>query len=181
MPEIETDRLILRPLLLGDLDEMAAIRADPQVMRYIDRGAVHTREQVLKSLHRSEKLWNERGLGRWGVRRKESETLMGWCGLFPLDETEEIEIGYGFAREFWGHGYATEAAAACLRHGFEFLELGRIVAVAYNENTASLRVLEKIGMRFEKRGHYYGAELPYYALNRDEYRRPDTFYALSYE
>jgi len=79
--------------------------------------------------------------------------LIGWCGLAFLDKTEEIEIGYGIAKEYWGRGFTTEAATASIRYGFEEARLNRIVAVAMPENITSRRVMEKIGMKFEKTGH----------------------------
>lgn len=168
-------------MLMNDLEEMAALRANPEVMLYISHGEPHSREKVEKSIGINEKSWNEKGFGKWSVRQKGSDRLMGWCGLGALDQSEEIEVGYGFAKEFWGQAFATEAATASLRFGFEHVRLDRIVAVAFADNLASLRVIEKIGLKYERIGHYYGEDLPYYALNRIEYRPTEAFYALSNE
>jgi ribosomal-protein-alanine N-acetyltransferase len=92
-------------------------------------------------------VWKQHGFGRWALIHKPDKKLIGWCGLAPLDKTDEIEIGYGIAKEYWGRGLTTEAAAATIRYGFEELKLNQIVAVAMPENIASRRIMEKIGMR----------------------------------
>jgi len=169
MPEIETSRLLLRHFSLTDLDDLFAIRSDPDVMRFIGVGQPHSMNQVRDSLEYVISDWEKHGFGRWAIVHKADKKLIGWCGLAFLDKTDEIEIGYGIAKEYWGRGLTTEAAAASLRYGFEELKLDRIVAVAMPENIASRRIMEKIGMRFEKTGHWYEAELVYYAILRDEY------------
>jgi RimJ/RimL family protein N-acetyltransferase len=78
-------------------------------------------------------------------------------------------VGYAIAKEKWGNGYATEAAAAAVDHAFRRLKLERIVAVAYPENTASIRVMEKLGMKFVRTGEFYAKELVQYAIGRDEW------------
>ena len=174
--EIETARLRLRRFTIADLDDLAAIRADRDVMRYIGTGEAHTREQVEAALKLNAAMWEELGFSRWAVMHRQDETLIGWCGLAPLDKTTEVEIGYGMAKSYWGRGLTTEAARATLRHAFEGLGLRRITAVAYPDNTASQRVMEKIGMKYEKIGRYYDADLVYYAINREDYEPDDSPY-----
>ena len=74
----------------------------------------------------------------------------GLCGLKFIDDLKEVDIGYRFHRKYWGSGYATESAAACLKHGFEKLSLKKIIGRAMKENIASIKVMEKIGMKFER-------------------------------
>ncbi|HEV2705378.1 MAG TPA: GNAT family N-acetyltransferase [Pyrinomonadaceae bacterium] len=178
IPELETERLRLRAFRPTDLDAFARLRADPEVMRYIGTGTPHTREQSLERMQANIARWRTNGFGHWAVVEKSSGELMGWCGLARLDETPEVEVGYGLARRFWGAGAATEAARASLRFGFEQLGLERIAAVAFPENTASRRVMEKLGMTYLRRAHYYGAELVYYALTRSRFRHADAPYVL---
>jgi RimJ/RimL family protein N-acetyltransferase len=92
--------------------------------------------------------------------------------LFHLDNTPEIEEAYLLDRACWGQGLASEAAGAALRYGFETLGLPRIVGVALPANGASCRVLEKIGLRFERPARYYDLDVAYYGLNRADWR-PD--------
>lgn len=98
--------------------------------------------------------------------------------VFSLDGTPEAEIGYILARAYWGRGYATEAASASLRYGFEQLGLERIVAVTRPDHLVSQQVLRKLGMVFERNAYYYGAEQVCYAASRDEYRLADDPYGL---
>lgn len=136
LPEIETERLLLRMYRQEDLEAFYEIASDPQVRRYFaDRNP--TRDEVLASLPRRMNYWKQNGFGQLGVFEKSSGRLIGYCGLKDLENTGEIEIYYGYGRDSWGLGYATEAAAAVLRFGFEEAGLDRIVAVTHTENTAS--------------------------------------------
>jgi ribosomal-protein-alanine N-acetyltransferase len=172
---IETERLVLRKFNGDDLEELIKLRADPEVMRYIGD---QSRERVTERFKYYVSLYDSHGFGMWAVIHKEAGALIGWCGLIFLDETPEVEVGYGVAREYWGQGLMTEAARASLRYGFEKIGLERIVAVAFPENTASRRIMEKLGMRFEKNVIHYGHECVYYAIGRDEFRAGDSFYLL---
>jgi RimJ/RimL family protein N-acetyltransferase len=178
MPEIETSRLYLRQFSMADLNDLSAIRSDPEVMRFIGTGQPHSVDQVKESLEHILAGWKQHGFGRWAVVHKPDKKLIGWSGLAFLDETDEIEIGYGIAKDYWGRGFTTEAAAASIRYGFEELKLNRIVAVAMPENIASRRVMEKIGMKYEKTGHWYEAELVYYAISQDGYEPGDAVYEV---
>ncbi len=98
-----------------------------------------------------------------------SAGLLGWCGLFPLEESGLIELGYRYVRAAWGRGIATEAAGAVLEHGFKALRLDPIVAVAHPDNLASLRVLDKLGFHGQGRTRYYDTEVAYYRLDRSRH------------
>lgn len=167
--EIQTSRLLLRLLGPGDLDDLHLIRSDPEVMRFIT-GVPSTKEQSREWLQKNLKRREENGLGRWAVRFREDQALLGWCGLDLLDTTTDVEVGYGLARRYWGLGIAGEAAEASLRYGFERLNLERIVAVAYPENLGSRRVMEKVGLKYLRNGFYYGADLVYYEIVRADFR-----------
>jgi RimJ/RimL family protein N-acetyltransferase len=176
-PEIETARLRLRVPSLSDLDDLYLIRSDPDVMRFIT-GAPSTREETLAGLDKHLKRWEEHGFGQWVLNFKGEAALLGWCGLDFLDTTTEIEVGYGLAQEYWGLGIATEAAEASLRFGFEQLNLERIVAVAYPQNRGSWRVMEKLGMKYVREGFYYGADMVYYQILRQDFRPSASEYFL---
>ncbi len=172
---IETERLVLRRFTLDDLDELAALRSDPLVMRYI---GLQSREKVEQRLRYYVSHYEPNGFGMWGVVHKKSDKLIGWAGLIFLDGTPEVEVGYGVAKDYWGQGLMTEAARACLRYGFDEAGLERIVAVAMPENVASRRIMEKLGMRYEKNAFHYGHDLVYYAITRGEFQAGDSFYLL---
>lgn len=160
---------------MDDLDELVALRSDPDVMRYIGN---QSREKIEQRLRFYISHYEPYGFGVWGVVHKESGALIGWCGLVFLDETPEVEVGYAVAKPYWGQGLMTEAARAALRYGFERAGLERIVAVAMPENTASRRIMEKLGMHYEKNVHHYDHDLVYYAISRDEFYLDDSFYFL---
>lgn len=96
------------------------------------------------------------GYGRWTIRRKSDNAYLGFCGLKYHETTKEIDLGYRLDHEYWGNGYATEAAQACLDYGLNILNLTKIIGRAQAENKASIKVLEKIGMHFFKEFDFEG-------------------------
>ncbi len=108
--------------------------------------------------------WQRHGFGMWAVLRRADGAFLGRCGLRYLDDTREIELGYTLTKACWGLGYATEASRAVLHHAFEVLRLERLVAIADPANVASVNVMTKIGMNFERVGTFYGSECVLYAL-----------------
>lgn len=167
--EIKTERLRLRPFTPDDLEDFYQLRADEEVMRYISSPTATTREGTRERLAQVIQQYDELGFGFYAIVRQSDNRLIGWCGLAPLDTVPEIEIGYGFAPDCWGHGYATEAAQAIIKHGFEDLSLARIVAVAYAENVGSINVMKKLGMTYVHVGRYWNDELVRYDITRDEF------------
>lgn len=142
---------------------------DPAVHRYIyldgpPEPSAHRRELR----RRIESGWPYTG-GLWVVEWRDRSAFLGWCGLFPLEDTGLIEIGYRYVPSAWGQGVATEAGRAVLDHGFRVLGFDPIVAVAHPENLASRRVLEKIGLEYQGLARHYGADLPFYRLSRAQY------------
>jgi RimJ/RimL family protein N-acetyltransferase len=176
---LATQRLILRPFALDDLDHLAAILADPDVTRYLPGGNPRTRDQTEKTLRFIIDHWEQHGFGWWAVVAQANHELIGWCGLKLIDTTGEVEVLYLFAKSHWGKGYATEAAAASLRYGFEELRLERIIALAVPENAASRRVMEKLGMQYEKTAVYYNLDLAVYAIARNAFRPGAASYTLT--
>lgn len=166
---IETDRLLMRPITRGDLPVLLRFRADPEVSRYLGGPEMSTPEFVAKRLEFYLDCHARHGFGMCALLGKEDGEMIGWSGIQPLEDSGQIEVGYGFDRPHWGKGYATEVAAAWLRYGFEQADLGRIVAVASPENTASWRIMEKLGMQRERIETHYGMECVFYAINKDEF------------
>ena len=153
---IETERLLLRPFTPRDAEALHAIWGDPAAARF--GGDWPRPETVADTRAYLEPIvagQAERGYASWAVIERETGRLIGDCGLFPADGAgPDVELAYGLAPDVWGRGYATEAAAACVRAGFDQLELDRIVADVDPANTASIRVLEKAG--FERAGEKDG-------------------------
>jgi len=135
-------------------------------MRYIGDGAPWPEERARQFVERQMALFDERAFCLWKlVPRLESGGggLIGFCGLQPLPETDEIEIGWWLARSWWGRGLAVEAARVALRDGFERAGLQRIVAIAQPANMASIRIMRKLGMRFERMTESRGIPVVMYA------------------
>ena len=175
---IETQRLILRPFVPNDLDRLAEILADPDVVHYLPGGMPRTREQSEKTLNFIIEHWEQHGFGWWAVTRKATGELIGWCGLKLVETTGETEVLYMFAKSVWGQGYAAEAALAGLRYAFEELKLDRVIAVAVPENLASRRVMEKIGMQYQGIAFYYNSDLACYSITRQAFEPGSVTYLL---
>lgn len=171
----------MRKLTLDDFEVLARIRAKEEVSRYLGTLAMQTPEKIAARLQFYISCYETHGFGVSAVLRKSDGEFIGWGGLQPLEDSGEIEVGYGFDTPHWGRGYATEMAEAWLRYGFEEAGLERIVAVAVPENTASRRVMEKLGMKFEKYAEHYQNQCVRYAIRREEFRPSNSFYAVHHE
>lgn len=145
---ITTGRLILRQWKSSDLEPWAAMNADPEVMRYFP--AMLTREEAEAQMARAQDHIAEHGFGFWAVERREDGAFLGFTGLARLKADNPlqpgVETGWRLARHAWGHGYASEAAKASLKHGFETLGLKSIVAFTATTNLPSQAVMQRIGM-----------------------------------
>ena len=164
---LTTSRLTVRPWTLADEDAAWAIYGDPEVMRFVSDGTPHAdREQTRAWLRRREDMTAAGGpLGAWAVVERTSGSVIGTTLLMAFLETDDVEVGYQFRRSAWGHGYATEVARATVDYGFAVARLQRVVAVAYPENLASQRVLEKVGFRRQGTFPYRGLEPYYFVLD----------------
>ncbi|WP_033337714.1 GNAT family N-acetyltransferase [Catenuloplanes japonicus] len=154
MITLETERLRLRSEWRDDdLDALAAMNADPEVMRYIMDGAVRDRAQSAQGLAKCIRDWQERGFGLFAIDVRETGELIGWAGLavpeFLPEVLPAVEIGWRLARHAWGHGYATEAATAVLHFGFDELDLDRLISIRHPDNVRSERVMTKLGLTHE--------------------------------
>lgn len=167
---LETERLLIRAFSWDDLAALhETVRSDPEVMRYIPLPASRTVDDTAARLKLYLDLQERGGLAPWAVEEKASGELAGLCGIFPAELVgPEIEIAYIFGQRYWGRGYATEAARACLALGFEEYGFDRILAVIMPGNTASIHVVDKLGMRFDGVGRHYDCEMLCYVASRAE-------------
>lgn len=150
---LETERLILRQFTEADADNLWQLDSDPEVMRYINGGTPSDRAQIQERLSQFLQYYQDwEGYGFWAVHDKLKGEFMGWFHFRPAWENrEEIELGYRLKRAVWGQGYGTEGARALIEKGFFELGTKRVVAKALAVNLASIRVMEKAGLKFEKR------------------------------
>lgn len=168
MAEILTQRLRLRRLDMADIEPILVMDTDPIVMQYMANGAVRDVEAYRKHVEAAVRITACGELGYWAVERQDRPEFLGSVFLKELEGTKEIEIGYRFQRAHWGQGFATEAAGALLVYGFETIGLERIMGVVFPENRASVRVLEKLGFRFERMGLFRDVEAAYYVCSRED-------------
>jgi ribosomal-protein-alanine N-acetyltransferase len=167
--EITTNRLILRRLRKDDLETYAKIMGAREVGRWFPKGNGYTSEESEKSLNAILKHWDEHDFGIWAIIDKANGALIGRCGLNLIGETLEVEVDFVVSPTAWGNGYATEAAKAALAYGFQKLDLQTIIALAKPENTASRRVIEKIGMQFIRNAEYWGITCAYYTISKSQF------------
>ena len=191
MTEIETLRLLLQPITLDDLGALAQLWAEADVMRYLPSGKPRSVEATQTELNYMLEHWQQYGFGTWALRLKEPSQpeFIGYCELQYLHEepcgvsaevarqVKEVELGYGLAKTYWGQGIAREAASAALRYGFEVVKLPRIVAAIHEDNIASRRILEGLGMTEQADMNYYGA-CPHFAISREAFQPKDSFYQV---
>jgi len=162
---MQTERLLFSPWVESDWLAFKPIATDPEVMRYISDGQPWPDDRIQEFVQRQIHCLVERGYCLWKLLDRGSGHMIGFCGLQPLANTVDVEIGWWLAPSHWGRGLATEAARAALRDGFERVGLGRIVAVAQPANRASLRVMEKLGMRYERDIEHKGIGVVLYAIH----------------
>ena len=168
---IVTPRLLLRPFETADLDEIAALYGDPEVMRFI---GVRSREESAQKLQHMISEFSERGFGMFAVIDRREKRFIGRCGIQTLESTGLLELGYTFVKNAWGKGYATEASKAVLQKAFGEWGLDELVAIAVPENFASIHVMEKLGMKYDRAETFYGRYCKLYSIVKKKLTQPST-------
>jgi [ribosomal protein S5]-alanine N-acetyltransferase len=167
MQILETNRLLLREFVPGDIDALAAVISDPETMRFypesLDCAGVES------WIERNRRRYQDDGHGLWAMVLKSNGEVVGDCGLTrqTVDEVDEIEIGYHVRRDLWGRGLAPEAAGACREYGFEHLGAKRLISLIRPENLPSRRVAEKIGLTWWKDAMWRDLLHCVYVIRRD--------------
>jgi len=152
---IETERLILREPSLDDAANMLRLHSIPEVQKYTGEEIITDLETIQNKITEILSVdFDLKGYGRWVTILKETGEYVGWAGLKYLPEFDQTDLGYRILPEFWGNGIASEASEAILKYGFETLKLETIIAIAMPEHKASIRVMEKVGMQFDKFAPY---------------------------
>jgi len=166
---LETSRLRFATWTKEDWKAFQKIATDPLVVRYLGTGEPWPDERVREFVAQQGENWEKHRICLWKLLPKDSDTLIGICGLQHLPEGAGVEIGWWLAPSQWGQGLATEAARQALAYGFEVRNLERIVAIAQAANRDSLRVMERIGMRFEREAVHKGMRVVLYAIEREQF------------
>lgn len=164
----ETERLILREFDLSDAQAFYELNLDEEVMRYTADEVFATFDESAE-LIRNYKEYKKSGYGRWTVVLKETNEILGWCGLKYIESVQEVDLGYRLHKRYWKNGYATEASKASLAIGFEQYGLDLIVGRTMRENAASIKVLEKTGMTYWKDFDFEEHPGVYYRIYKKDY------------
>jgi len=162
---LETDRTLLRPFKIEDGPSLFELNLDPEVLKYTGDIPFNTLDDANRFVKKYIQTQLQ-GLGRWAVIHKDNSNFLGWCGLKYTLELDEYDIGFRFFKTYWNKGFATEVSKACLDYGFRTLKLDAIVGRAMKQNGSSIRVLEKIGMRYAKTIKLNGDDWQVYKIER---------------
>lgn len=166
---LQTERTVLRMFTPEDLDALASIFGNANVMKYLGHDCQPIpREETETAILSMIKHWKERNFGRWAVIEKESNRLIGCAGFRSYEDT--AELFYILDEPFWGKGFATEIAQECVRFGFEERDFDRIVAFTRLGNTASRNVLNKIGLNLQGNIKIFDIEAVQYVIKREDYK-----------
>ncbi|NJO66693.1 MAG: GNAT family N-acetyltransferase [Leptolyngbyaceae cyanobacterium RM1_405_57] len=171
-----TRRLSFRRFVPADVDQLyQTIYAHPAVAKALSPTGSLSLEQTADLLQRRLQHWQQHGFGAWALIHQADQQLIGHCGLhyfYPVpDQAAEVELTYAMNPSFWGQGLATEAATTVLQWGFETLKLPKIAAVTAPANFASQRVMQKLGMTYEKTLPYNGSAVVYYTIAHSAFSR----------
>lgn len=167
---IETERLLIRPFTLEDIEPSYAMNLDAEVSRYTGDGGVVSKKEIERRI--VENVFGDykkHGFGRLAVELKRESTFIGFTGLKYIEDLDEVELGYRFMKEYWGKGIATESGKACINFGFHTLGLKKIIGMVLPENKGSIRVLEKLNFEYERYIIEDGQEINIYSLSKDTY------------
>ena|SRR5437773_2869231 len=162
MVVLETERLLLRHWEPDDWKHFKPLATDPRVLQYIGTGEPWSDERIQQFVNGGIEAAKTRGWILWPLIHREDGVLIGFCGFsdgFPPD----VEIGWRLLPDYWGRGLATEAATAVLRYSFDTWHFNRVISVAQPANRASLRVMDKLGMSFERSFFHRGVEVVCFA------------------
>jgi RimJ/RimL family protein N-acetyltransferase len=163
--QLETKRLLLRPMVQTDFDSLFKIFIDPKVMASFG-GELFTPEQMQRWLQRNLNHQDEFGYGLFSVILQATGELIGDCGLEQMESEGAAELGYDFRSDFWHQGLATEAALAVRDYAFDVLQLPKLISLIRVGNEASKHVAEKVGMQFAEELTRYGTQYWKYLINR---------------
>jgi len=166
---LETERLALRRFRRDDVNAIFAIIGDDVAMQYYPK--TFNRSDAVQWVERNLRRYREYGHGLFAVTLKGCDNVIGDCGIIKqeIEGATRLEVGYHFRRDQWGHGYATEAARACMGLAFHAFGADKVISLIRPENVPSRRVAERNGMRLERQVTHYGLPHLVYAMKREEF------------
>jgi RimJ/RimL family protein N-acetyltransferase len=171
MTILSTERLLLRPMNSDDLDDLCRLYADPEVMRYLGAGRPLNPRQAADRLERALAHWQKYGFGMWTVCARIDGRFLGRCGYGNLHDYPDMELAWSLHRFAWGQGYGTEVARAVIQHAFDVTKVPRLLAVARPGNIASLNLMRKLGMTYQRNIEFDGGDALLYMLDNPAFSK----------
>jgi ribosomal-protein-alanine N-acetyltransferase len=169
VPTLRTKNLSLIPLQETDTEGLYRIYQTDGVLRYFPSTTPPALEKVQRYIESQKKHWEKFGYGNWGILPDGQTDIIGWAGLQFLPELNEVEVGFLMDKPLWGKGYATEAARASLKFGFDHFDFPHLIALVHFDNLASLRVIEKCRMTYVNTIHMWGSDLMRHIIERENF------------
>jgi len=170
IPALQTRRLTLRAFGDADVQPYFAMSQDPDVMRYVGDRRVPTLQEAWRGVAAMLGHWSLRGYGQWAIEERASGRLIGRAGIINPVDWPGPEVGYLLGREWWGHGYATEAARAAMDWGFREIGFEELISLIDPANTASIAVATRLGETFRDEIELWGYRVLRYAITRDTWQ-----------
>lgn len=168
--DLTTNRLCLCPLDMPDAQALHELWTNKEVRRYLWDNRIIPMETVHTIIEASRAYFAETGSGMYSVRLKsDSDAIIGFCGNRPFEGTGEVELLYGIHPDHWSRGIGTEAARTVLRHGIEHCHFHRVIAATDTPNQRSVKVLQRLGMFFDRRQKHHGLDTVFYSICAEDF------------
>lgn len=174
---IETNNIILREMLVSDIDGIFELHSDPEVHKYLGNNIISSTSEALEIINMVRQQYVDNGIGRWTVIDKKNGDFVGWAGLKLVKELTNnhinyYDVGYRLLRKYWGNGIGTECAFESIKYGFNVLNLSEIFAAAHEDNTASNKILIKCGRKLIEVFDVGGVRQNWYRIASQEWQKP---------
>ncbi len=169
IPQLETQRLLLRGFGEEDLDAYAEMCRNIDVMRYIGNGKPLSREESWRNMAMIVGHWQLRGYGMWAIEERLTGEMIGRVGCWQPEGWTGFEIGWTLRQAYWGRGFATEGAKAAMDYAFEKLQRSHVISLIRPQNAASIRVAQKLGEKLEGKIELFGSEAVIYRISREDW------------
>ncbi|WP_340203404.1 GNAT family N-acetyltransferase [Ascidiimonas sp. W6] len=176
---METERFLIRDLVMGDASGMFALDSDAEVHRYLGNKPIQTLEEAKKIIMSVRSQYEEYGMGRWAIINKKTNDFVGWTGLKYERKLRKgfdyYDLGYRLRKKYWGQGIGTETALASLQYGFDQLKLEKIGAAADVNNIGSNKILQKIGLKSTETFYHEDTLCNWYELKKTDWIKETHF------
>lgn len=169
IPTLETERLVLRPFREVDVTALFELSQDPEVVRYVGDRRIPTLQESWRGVAGMLGHWALRGYGQWAIEERRSGRFIGRAGIINPAGWPGPEVGYLLGKDWWGHGYATEAARAAMDWGFEHAGFGELISLIFAENTRSIAVATRLGETLRGETDLWGNTVLVYGISRAEW------------